>query len=68
MWLVLICISMMISDGVMRILANGIRVLWQQWTNTHRLQKSCGEKGLRHSLLSEKEGPDHRLDRLLLFF
>ena len=48
--------------------ACGIRVLWQQWTNTHRLQKSCGEKGLRHSLLSEKEGPDHRLDRLLLFF
>ena len=25
----------------------GSVVLWQQWTNTHGLQKSCGEKG-RH--------------------
>ena len=31
---------------VMRILAHGIHVLWLQWTNSHGLQKSCGEKGM----------------------
>ena len=56
MWLVLICISMMISDGVMRILANGIRLLWQQWTNTHGLQKSCGEKGMAWPLSKWERG------------
>ena len=35
----------------MRILASGIHVLWQPWTNSHGLQKSCGEKGQHgHSL------------------
>ena len=28
------------------ILACGICVLWQQWTNSHGLHKSCGEKGM----------------------
>ena len=31
--------------ALMWILACRIHVLWQQWTNSHRLQKSCGEKG-----------------------
>ena len=36
---------------MMQIPACGIRVLWQQWTNSHGLQKSCGEKGWHgHSL------------------
>ena len=33
-----------------------IRVLWQQWTNSHGLQKSCGEKGWHGHSLSEREG------------
>ena len=28
----------------MQIPARGIHVLWRQWTNSHGLQKSCGEK------------------------
>ena len=35
---------------VMRIPAQGIRVLWQQWTNSHGLQKSCGEKAMAQPL------------------
>ena len=31
---------------LMEILAHGVCVLWQQWTNSHGLQKSCGEKGV----------------------
>ena len=30
---------------LMKIPASGIHVLWLQWTNSHRLQKSCGKKG-----------------------
>ena len=41
---------------VMRILAHGIHVLWLQWTNSHGLQKSCGEKGWHGHSLSEREG------------
>ena len=41
---------------MMRILAGRIRVLWQQWTNSHGLQKSCGEKGQHGHSLSEREG------------
>ena len=43
---------------MMQIPACGIRVLWQQWTNSHGLQKSCGEKGQHGHSLSEREGPD----------
>ena len=52
----------------MQIPARGIRVLWQQWTNSQGLQKSCGEKGRHSCSLSEREGPDPCLDRLLLLF
>ena len=38
----------------MQIPACGIRVLWQQWTNSHRLQKSCGEKGTAQPLSQGK--------------
>ena len=40
---------------LMQILALGICVLWQQWTNSHGLQKSCGEKGTAWPL-SKREG------------
>ena len=40
----------------MRIPARGIHVLWQQWTNSHTLLKSCGEKGRHGHSLSEREG------------
>ena len=35
-----------IAHFLMRIPACGIRVLWLQWTNSHGLQKFCGEKGI----------------------
>ena len=40
------------SKWVMWVSVLRIRVLWMQWTNSHRLQKSCGEKGMAwpHSL------------------
>ena len=38
-----------------RILAHQIRVFCQQWTNSHRLQKSCGEKGQHGHTPSERE-------------
>ena len=42
----MVCIHYTVYNvHLMRILARGIRVLWQQWTNSHGLQKSCGEKG-----------------------
>ena len=44
-------------------------VLWLQYTNTHGLQKSCGEKGAAWPLSKLERGPrDPHLDRLLLFF
>ena len=46
--------------SLMRTLARRVRVLWLQWTNSHRLRKSCGEKGTARPL-SEWErarGPD----------
>ena len=44
-------------------------VLWRQYTNTHRLHKSYGEKGDAWPLYKLERGPlDPRLDRLLLFF
>ena len=46
--------------SLMRTLAHRVRVLWLQWTNSHRLRKSCGEKGTARPL-SEWErarGPD----------
>ena len=42
-------------------------VLWQQWTNSQGLQKSCGEKGTAQPL-SRGESTDPCLDRLLLLF
>ena len=63
--------------GLMRIPAHGICVLWLQWTNSHRLQKSWGEKGRHGHSLSEREGKRAResprehnpcLDRFLLLF
>ena len=33
-----------------------------------RTTESCGEKGLHGHSLSEREGPEPHLDRLLLFF
>ena len=32
-------------------------VLWQQWTNSHGLQKSCGEKGTAWPLSKSERGP-----------
>ena len=39
---------------MMQIPARRIHVLLQQWTNSHGLQKSCGEKGMAR-LLSQEE-------------
>ena len=52
----------------MQTLASRVHVLWLPWTNSHGLQKSCGEKGGQGHSLSEREGPNPCLDRLLLFF
>ena len=41
-------------DRVMWTPAGRVCVLWLQWTNSHRLQKSCGEKGMAW-LLSKRE-------------
>ena len=59
-------------------LAGRVHVLWLQWTNSHGLQKSCGEKGMAWPLSKrererEQESeharePDPCLDRLLLLF
>ena len=52
-------------------------VLWVQYTNIHRVQKSCGGKGLAwppskrervRGLERAQERADPRLDRLLLLF
>ena len=32
-------------------------LLWRQYTHTHGLQKSCGEKGLHGRSPSSREGP-----------
>ena len=63
---------LLMVPSLMQIPACGIHVLWQQWTNSHGLQTSCGEKGTAW-LLSKWErarGPesDPCLDRLLLLF
>ena len=50
---------------LMWILTCGICVLWLLRTNSHGLQKSCGEKGWHCHSLSEREGPNPCLDRLL---
>ena len=66
------------SYRMMRTLAWGVRVLWLWRTNSHWLQKSCGEKGTAWPLSKwerawgqerapERE-PDPCLDRLLLLF
>ena len=34
-----------------------IRVLWLQWTNSHRLPESCGEKGMARPLFQEESAP-----------
>ena len=39
-------------------------LLWPQYTNTHRLQKSCGGKGMVWPLPQEENAPDPCLDRL----
>ena len=44
--------------GVMRIPACGIHMLWQQWTNRHRLQKSCEGKGMAWPLSMWERGPE----------
>ena len=41
---------------LMWIPAHGTRVLWLQWTNAHRLQKSCGEKGAAWPLSKWERG------------
>ena len=46
------------SRWVMWIPACGIRVLCQQWTNSHRLQKSCGEKGTAWPLSNWERGQE----------
>ena len=43
---------------LMQIPAPGIRVLWQQWANTHGLQKSCGEKGTAWPLSKWERGQE----------
>ena len=50
--------------------ASRVRVLWLQQTNSHKLQKSCGEKGWQGRSLRERgpEDPDPCLVRLLLLF
>ena len=40
------CISGNHSDVGSGLRGPGVCVLWLQWTNSHGLQKSCGEKGL----------------------
>ena len=53
----------------MQIPVCGVHMLWQQWTNSHGLQKSCGEKGWHGCSLSQREGCDHSPQhRLLLLF
>ena len=47
-------------DPEMQTLAGRVRVLWLQWTNLHRIQKSRGEKGMTW-LLSKRQrvrGPE----------
>ena len=44
------------QSQLMRILASGVRVLWQQWTNSRRLQKSCGKKGKARPLSKWERG------------
>ena len=52
---------------VMRTPAGRVCVLCLQWTNSHGLQKSYGEKGWHSRSRSEREGPTNPcLDRLLL--
>ena len=41
----------------MRIPARGIRALWQQWINSHGLQKPCGEKGTAQPLSQSERWP-----------
>ena len=48
--------------------ARGVCVLWLRRTNSHGLQKSCGEKGRHGPSLSERQGPGPCRDRLLLLF
>ena len=39
-----------LSASLMWTLAHRVCVLWQQWTNSQGLQKSCGEKGTAQPL------------------
>ena len=46
-----------VNEGLLTwIPAHGIRVLWQQWTNSNGLQKSCGEKGMAWPLSKWERG------------
>ena len=46
--------------------SSGIRMLWMRWTNSHGLQKSCGEKGMTQPLWV-RERLDPCLDKLYCF-
>ena len=43
--------------ALMRTPDRGVRVLWMRWTNSHRLQKSCGEKGVSWPLSTWERAP-----------
>ena len=50
--------SGLILNSSVRILAHGICVLWQQWTNSHGLLSPVEEKGQQgHSLKRRAQGP-----------
>ena len=50
---------------LMWITAHGISVLWLQWTNSHGLQKSCGEKGMAWPLSKWERGREGQRARPL---
>ena len=50
---------------VMWTLAHGISVLWLQWTNSHGLQKSCGEKVMAWPLSKWERGREGQRARPL---
>ena len=52
---------------MMRTPAHRVCVLWMRQTNSHKLQKSCAEKGMVATICVRK-GPDPCLDRLLFLF
>ena len=45
------------NSPLMWTLALGVHMLWLQWTNSHGLQKSCGEKGMARPLFKWERAP-----------